>query len=510
MNVKLKTTEAVLCWLPELRKDNDETSDVVLHTIEGSMTYAHAFVLGAVASRNVISALTKVHEMDADKLHISLSGHTKQQLDKLLDFIYGKLETFDDVEIWKDLFVFHDEEVIGEVKDEDEDDDDVETETETSRTSSSIENLSSRTASAMRLNACWDDSENFETSITEDVDEEEEDSDHRININSIRKKRLKRFPDKKDNALGALTPSSKVWTCPECQEEIGLFPEMLQHLNKVHPEVAAYGRKIACENCAEHFETKEGFLIHHHGTDCQSAGEGEKRFQCQECPLSFRGFRNLEVHANLQHLSQDQSTRWTLNNRWSVFYCECCLKVFHRVNLLRSHQEKVHKIRRGYFTQDYDKLSMEMQAAETKSSRSELKKASQHFCKTCNKEFSSKTSFVKHLRDRHQGGGDDQVNDAFECKRCGESCRSRRAYLSHMKECGRTIPCKQCSKMFATQKSLNNHVTTFHNQQIVHEKVLVIIKHILHKHLYGSNVVLFIEIRKNHDNHQHEQQEHQE
>ncbi len=50
---------------------------------------------------------------------------------------------------------------------------------------------------------------------------------------------------------------------------------------------------------------------------------------------------------------------------------------------------------------------------------------------------------------------------------------SRASLAAHRRDdCGaRAFTCERCGRRFASKKSLTNHVTTSHEQQVVHEKV---------------------------------------
>ncbi len=400
-------------------------SDVVLHaTLDGATARAHACVLAAWATPTLLKILLAAHAAEAcEDVHISLANCSKDDLDNLLEFVYGiKKQLREESFKWHHFFTTEpfSNRFRGIKIEKDSFKDSFETVPESYDDDGILEMEE-------------DDKEDVDADFEEDDGDEEEEGGDETEVTPskkrVSKQNLSSTADKKAQV-------AKEWNCliEGCSEKHN-FPDLLKHLTRCHQdeELVRARRGVVCELCASSFDTKEAFLVHYHGSDCEGDAIGKFRFSCQECPVAFFGLKNLEAHVNLKHLAPHQST---LSPRWALYYCEICLKIFHQTQLLRSHQSTMHGInsKRKSFAEAFVQAKGLEDQEETnrkeplvastlsdggkpnrvRKNKENTKKSSPYFCKTCEKAFVSRPGFFQHLKVHHQ------TDSVFECKLCGE------------------------------------------------------------------------------------------
>ncbi len=426
----------------------------------------------------------------AEEVHIFLTGRCKEELDRMLLFIYGKSEVFEEAHLWTDILS----------KDPSKEHPD-----KTDDTIKNAEVLAQRAKAAVQEAG----GRSRLRSITKDVlnmsrlsllSGEEEDlnlvkQNQTIPKSKLKKVAVKRKPRLKSASLSKSeetevlpSESSERWECPKCQDKFEDFEEFTKHFSEIHPSEAADDSKHNCEICLKRFEEGEEFLLHVHSEECHPNAEQEdegRRFQCRDCPVSFRSLRRLRVHFQMHH-QEDPTSKPEEED--SLICCECCPRAFRSPSSYRLHLRRRHGIRPGRFAEGYSKMDpAELLANHQPKTLKPLSGGDGLLCcRVCeegesSKTFSTRSGLLKHIEGAHLGRQEEvpakkkrkSPSDPV-CDACGKRCSSRAALLQHKRrDCGRDVPCKLCKRKFASQKSLTNHVTIFHNQQVVHEKVSV-------------------------------------
>ena len=81
----------------------------------------------------------------------------------------------------------------------------------------------------------------------------------------------------------------------------------------------------------------------------------------------------------------------------------------------------------------------------------------------CNKSFFDRPTYLRHLKNKHQG-------IKFTCSNCGQPFSNNWNRLRHQKNCvtiktmqkDSSFKCSQCAEMFSTPSSLARHVNVVH------------------------------------------------
>ena len=445
----------------------EDHADVVIHAGDGGIEMAHAPVLAAAASPALLRMLSHAHGAETDAVHLFLSEVSIEEVRRVLDFIYGRdRQDLWLPEYWKSILGHSDSLVHVPKMTEKMSESPVKSE-------EALESLKEPTTSF------WDDEPtNNDPMSGGDDDEKSVDYDD-CEMDVKESEDVETPAPPKVIKLKILARSQ--WNCVSinCSFKSD-FNSFMKHVRHSHSNLS---RQITCLRCGQSFENKDGFLVHQFGLTCALVNKDETNksewFSCQECDFTCFGFRNLEIHVNLQHL--DESGR-TLPERWCLYNCEVCFKSIHSLQGMRNHQKVRHELHQGNFKEHFTTAlrrhsempepKLEYNAAMAdKTNLKPRNPLNKFYCKICDQRFACRVGFAQHIKRLHE---DDTI---YECKTCQMRCATIYQLKRHIRyECGKSsgnVPCPQCNRCFKNLAAVGNHVTMVHNKDShkVFEKV---------------------------------------
>lgn len=138
-----------------------------------------------------------------------------------------------------------------------------------------------------------------------------------------------------------------------------------------------------------------------------------QNYPCEICSTVYKSQRSLAIHKKT-HFDEEPS-----------FQCEICQRTFKQKVHYQYHMNRHNNIRN-------------------------------FSCDQCDKSFLSKSDLRVHQR-QHTG------QRAYVCEVCGKSYMLAEHLKTHaLKHTGEKFPCELCQQMFATPKTLRQHITTIH------------------------------------------------
>ena len=211
---------------------------------------------------------------------MTLTFATKEEVQELLDFLYGKKETFDDVEKWRDLFDFD----LKENKVNDQHESlkrtriKINTEAEEKEESRGAEKGNASTHECEKEMR----TDQEKSSVSNDKDDDENNSEKSSSDSKPKESEEERIvveveppiheilqtKDNKENS----DPKPFLWSCivPECSSTSLSFPSLVKHVIKTHRQMSML---FTCQNCGEKFMRREDFLLHHHASECEKEND---------------------------------------------------------------------------------------------------------------------------------------------------------------------------------------------------------------------------------------------
>eukprot|EP01083_Nonionella_stella_P012354 35060_1 len=235
--------------------------------------------------------------------------------------------------------------------------------------------------------------------------------------------------------VGQQQQSSRSFKCDFCgrvgfQNERTLLTHTYRHTGEKH---------FQCETCGRRFIS--GPTLQYHQRKC-----GSTRFQCKQCPLSFRFRQDFELH-EFTHLIPSETNDTALSIDVSGFQVETQkkseLKYLNQVPPSQSNDTwcSICRIQ-------YSSLSALRNHAPIHSGSSKFK------CVFCPKVFDGKLNFVQHTRNHTNKW-------PYACAKCGAGFNSKWLLTNHLKfhsEKSSDVVCQTCHKSFKSTVSLLIHM----------------------------------------------------
>ena len=405
--------------LASLFSEKDQAGDLTFHTSDGDAVKAHSFIIAASmnpAWRDLIASHAYVNFGDEGRVVIILPDVSTAELDAVLCFIYGMIDTYrtSTGQLWTKLLnterVPHKLQIRKRSLSE-------EIHTPTS-TFEAIKDDSDYYGGYHGDHAFDDDdAERLSIPGSELGSEAEAKTLHNLNDIAIDDEVvLSTLPShivkKKEFELRAV---GSLWQCilTNCHYIAPDFPSLSDHLRSIHS--AEKISLLRCEICSKLCKNKSSIVRHTFGEDCHRyyaehknrlmkflhpfihkipllnkskvlaivasydhffrIFETSSKYKCAECAVSFYSFSNLESHVNLNHLGVEEST---LSKRWSLFTCEVCLRIFSQPENYYRHINEKHGVRREFFADDFATIDLKHAWQEVCDEKDRLKDAAKY------------------------------------------------------------------------------------------------------------------------------------
>lgn len=343
--------------------------------------------------------------------------------------------------------------------------------------------------------------------------------------------------------------------CHECQQEVATFVDLIKHVSKNHPEmVPNYQPYVQDENITVTMKVPRkcllcemffngNVLLYRHKEIYHELGD----YRCKECQEPYLTYYDLVIHNYQVHsktsdiilphsLGIEETVHedgkietkrtlfvcqlcqalfhsdvpWTSHMRnkhsWGLFECKPCDEVCHFAKDISAHMLNFHASNPEIkcpccskvlnLKNDHDSFNSHYQSCPHDYVKKERQSSFQ--CDYCGKNYSSKGSFVAHIK-QHQGierfkcshcdygtnikavlidhermhlrdkgltNADSDLVLYHQCDQCGKEFSQRQTLRIHIKRVHQGIstshPCKDCGKTMASQSSLYKHKRKFH------------------------------------------------
>ena len=190
--------------------------------------------------------------------------------------------------------------------------------------------------------------------------------------------------------------------------------------SKSHGSTSNKVKSFQCVPCNQTFSKWVDLKNHNKEVHIQVDPDGQEKYHCTSCQLSFDTKPKFEYHVKNMHTKEKEHK------------CSYCEKSFGRPLHLKKHIKSDH----------FDKY---------------LK------CDYCGKSCNSETSLQYHIKVNHEGGSKDH-----QCDQCGTAFSSKMAVEKHIKvihqgiKNEKTEKCHLCEKKYAAKADLRIHIKLFH------------------------------------------------
>jgi len=231
-------------------------------------------------------------------------------------------------------------------------------------------------------------------------------------------------------------PKNGPWSCPKpacagsspfsdlnkfkMHMKIGVHPCTPEEMDE---RINAKKEFFQCPKCTESFESK---YFRSHIKNCVCEGQQSKAMPCPICKKEYKTLFTLVDHIKLHQIKE------TLNSE-RPFQCPKCSSTFAMERYLKNHLEMFHKTIKAFL------------------------------CSQCPERFKWKSSFDKHMRNKHSEG---PPRERFVCDQCGLSFRENGILGKHKASVHQGIrpyACDLCDKSFKQKSHVDYHRKTHSN-----------------------------------------------
>lgn len=239
---------------------------------------------------------------------------------------------------------------------------------------------------------------------------------------------------------------TKEYKCQYCHRNYKTNEILLNHINSAHND------KYKCPTCGK--QLPNTFLLQKHQKS------HNKQFICQYCNKTYPSNEILRNHINSTHNPKFQCSQCgkQLNNASELlthetthrqFVCGYCNKIFDTEEKLRSHINSSH-----YNNFKCQKCGKQFQNSASLQQHEATHK--QYICDYCFRAYATEEILKNHINSAH--------NEKFRCKTCGKQLHNTSSLKAHEASHKKYI-CQYCNKAYDTEKILNNHINSTHNEK---------------------------------------------
>ena len=280
--------------------------------------------------------------------------------------------------------------------------------------------------------------------------------DHSMNVHKVKEGSLGK--DKAEMLAGCSAerypgPPHDTSSASKQDKGVGSSSHHCQQCGKSACECNSSTDQHACKQCGKVFLLYEFLVKHIHNVHLTSTShsKNQRRFECQQCGVSFARAWCLSRHTRTIHMGERR------------YACEQCGKRLHRSEHLSVHIKTVHEGERRHACQQCDKRFTE--AGLSNQSRTVHMGERRHGCQHCDKRFGNASNLQCHIRTVHMGERE------YQCKECGAILTTAHSLSRHTRSvhCGeRQYECELCNARFTRASHLSVHVKTVHKGERRH------------------------------------------
>nr|CAI5837626.1 unnamed protein product [Callosobruchus analis] len=260
----------------------------------------------------------------------------------------------------------------------------------------------------------------------------------------------------KNNTHIKTSPGQINYICKECNVSF-----TRKHAYTLHCEKHKKNKCDICNKFIRRDNFKKHLLVHASGPSvCKMCGVTYKNFEslrshtyqrhsdrsgyvCEECGAKFRSKYYLLLHKTKVHTGVKN------------FKCDTCGRAFFTKHFLMKHDKMTHKKLRPHICEFCGTGFSSRYALKTHKRLHTNEKP--FLCDPCNEGFRQKVSLRSHLKSKH---GIEEAKESI-CSECGRGFATNYALNIHQR-LHASMKCEVCSKSFAGQEYLDNHMKEVH------------------------------------------------
>lgn len=245
-----------------------------------------------------------------------------------------------------------------------------------------------------------------------------------------------------------------------CLEEISRKSQELENLrknienekNKDNCDLKSISGSVSCSLCGKKFKGKYRLNFH-----MKTVHESSRKFMCQHCGSTFKRLDGLKVHELKSHKietknPEEKSTKIDEKPSRGNFQCDICQKILSSRFNLQSHMKSFHNKDQSSYTY-LCRLCGKSYATSAALRMHEKFHAMPFSCRICGKSFPDASRFKDHLNWHKE--------IYLKCSICGKKLSHRNSLRIHMKihETGslKDQKCSFCGEGFALISYLRKH-----------------------------------------------------
>ena len=264
------------------------------------------------------------------------------------------------------------------------------------------------------------------------------------------------FVQLKDISVNSLDKSESIFSKKTIEEVDSGVSEMVERSDVPEGMVKHRKSSFKCALCGQICKNENEAKQHGANFGCSAYNSAwqpkdkwtshskTRPFQCSMCKLCYTDKNSLRKHSLEVHGGGDRK-----------FQCDICLKVFKRVDHVKTHMEHVHLELRP-FVCDICGRSYKGRGSLTHHMRSHT--GEHETCETCGRDFRDPSDLKKHIRNVHL-----KIKN-FKCDICGHACSKQSDLSSRMNSHidkslkARNFQCQECDWRAVTASQLRVHM----------------------------------------------------
>lgn len=203
-------------------------------------------------------------------------------------------------------------------------------------------------------------------------------------------------------------------TCVYCEDKFPSNKLLKRHVVEIHEKK----KPFKCELCIADFETKTGLSVHKKHAHCNDSNRLEKSFKCTKCDTYVVNEYSITQHLKKMHGDpvnckecdytakdkRDLVDHVENDHKKDATPCRVCGKKFQTISSMYRHIREVHnRKRRRNGIADNEMRTNSLKEFKEKYLQPGYNPNDEiRTCKVCNKTFSQRGSFYRHVREVHK------------------------------------------------------------------------------------------------------------